>query len=277
MRRLKTVRQRFDDALAKLSWQDFERLMATYFASQGYRVEHVGTGVSDTRFDGGIDLKLYRDAHYFIVQCKHWNACQVTHNCVHELLGVMLTEHANGAIVVTSGEFSRAALAAAKQQPRIQLIDGAALRQMLGSLVDEFVPIPRQNNRADAGDFEPWRNVQIDPARYWSKDSPQKRQPDYLAVFVLVLVVVAVTSVYVAWLSFAHAARNASTPAMPTVRSVTHFKPTAVVRAKSAPNQFQQKRYDQTPMSEAELREWTRKNAESMKILEKTTPELGAH
>lgn len=38
--------------------------------------------------------------------------------------------------------------------------------------------------------------------------------------------------------------------------------------------QIQQASYEQTQMTEAELREWKRKNAESMKILEKTTPEM---
>lgn len=37
---------------------------------------------------------------------------------------------------------------------------------------------------------------------------------------------------------------------------------------------IQQASYEQTQMTEAELREWKRKNAESMKILERTTPEM---
>ncbi|MGA0587492.1 restriction endonuclease [Dyella sp. KRB-257] len=40
---------------------------------------------------------------------------------------------ATGAVVVTSGEFTHAARAAATREPRVQLIDGAALRRMLGT------------------------------------------------------------------------------------------------------------------------------------------------
>jgi len=56
-----------------------------------------------SRYDGGIDLKLRRGDEYVVVQCKHWNAKQVPHNDVHQLLGVMLSESATGAIFVTSG------------------------------------------------------------------------------------------------------------------------------------------------------------------------------
>ena len=53
----KTVCQRPSDALTRVSWQDFERLLADWYADQGYRVEHVGTAGSGARFDGGIDLR----------------------------------------------------------------------------------------------------------------------------------------------------------------------------------------------------------------------------
>ena len=99
-------RQRFDDWLSRLEPTKFEALLADYFRDQGYRVEHVGAAALGRRFDGGIDLKLYQGNDYIIVQCKNWNAMQVTHNAVHELLGVMLTQRATGAVVVTSGEFT---------------------------------------------------------------------------------------------------------------------------------------------------------------------------
>ena len=134
MSRLKYVRNRHTDALTQVGWDQLEVMLAVYYRGQGYRVEHVGTGGSGATFDGGIDLKLYKDDAYIVVQCKHWNAKQVTHNAVHELLGVMVTQSATGAILVTSGEFSRFAIESASKQGHVQLVDGNDLRAMLGPL-----------------------------------------------------------------------------------------------------------------------------------------------
>lgn len=131
---LRNVRHRRDDELARVDWDELERLLAGHYQRMGYRVEHVGTGGTGTRFDGGIDLKLFRDDQYIVVQCKHWNAKQVPHNAMHELLGIMQTERATGAVLVTSGEFSAAARGKAAGVPNLQLIDGDTLRAMLGEL-----------------------------------------------------------------------------------------------------------------------------------------------
>lgn len=131
---LKNVRNRRDDELSRVGWDRLESLLAVYYRGQGWLVEHVGTARSGSRFDGGIDLKLRRGTEYVLVQCKHWNAKQVPHNEVHQLLGIMVNEGATGAILVSSGEFTRAAIDAAQRQGRVQLIDGDALREMLGPL-----------------------------------------------------------------------------------------------------------------------------------------------
>jgi hypothetical protein len=133
---LKRVSQRRDDALSRVGWEQLETLLATYYRGRGYQVDHVGTGASRTRFDGGIDLKLRRDSEYILVQCKHWNAMKVTHNAVHELLGIMVNEGATGAILVTSGEFSKAAIEAGTRQGHVQLIDGEELRAMIGPVTE---------------------------------------------------------------------------------------------------------------------------------------------
>lgn len=139
------VRNRRDDALARIDPIEFERLMADYFRRQGYTVEHVGTGGRGSRYDGGIDLKLFRDGEYTVVQCKRENAYQVTHNVMHELLGVMLTERATKAIVINTGEFTSAAWQKAANEARVQLVDGDQLREMLASepgLAPKREPIP---------------------------------------------------------------------------------------------------------------------------------------
>lgn len=133
---LKNVRNRRHDALAQVQWQRFETILAEHYAGQGWAVEHAGTGAGGRGFDGGVDLKLRRQGQYVLVQCKHWNAKQVTHNAVHELLGIKVNENATGAIVITSGEFTQAAQRAATRQNHVELIDGDALRLMLGPQLD---------------------------------------------------------------------------------------------------------------------------------------------
>lgn len=134
MQGLKNVGHRHDDALSRIGWDELERLLAMYYREVGWWVEHAGTGVTGAKFDGGVDLRIRRDTQVVLVQCKHWNAKQVPHNAVHELIGVMVNEGATGAILVSSGEFTRAAIEAADRHGHVKLIDGHALRGMLGPL-----------------------------------------------------------------------------------------------------------------------------------------------
>ena len=132
-------------------------MLADYYREQGFQVEHCGTGAAGSRYDGGIDLKLRRGDEYVIVECKHWNALQVPHNVVHQLMGIMVNESATGAILVTSGEFTPYAKEAANKLGHVQLVDGQALRQMLGpeiaatdgveAALSDWAPIARRSSR----------------------------------------------------------------------------------------------------------------------------------
>lgn len=138
---LKRVSRRWGDALVRVEWDRLEALLADHYRAAGYRVEHVGTGASRQEFDGGIDLKLWKDDAYLLVQVKHWNAYKVPHNEVHQLIGLMVNQGASGAILVTSGEFTKAAIEAGARNGNVQLVDGEELRQMLGEL-PEAAPVP---------------------------------------------------------------------------------------------------------------------------------------
>lgn len=133
---LKHVSRRRNDALAQVKWDRLEHLLADHYRAQGYDVDHVGTGGAGGRFDGGIDLKLRRGAEYIVVQVKHWNAYKVPHNDVHQLIGLMVNEAATGAIFITSGEFTKAAIEAGTRHGHVQLVDGQELRELL-NLPDE--------------------------------------------------------------------------------------------------------------------------------------------
>lgn len=272
---LKNVRNRRDDALSRVSWQDFERLLADYYQQQGYRVDHVGTGKAGSRFDGGIDLKLFRGDEYLLVQCKRWNKQQVPHNVVHELLGVMLTEQATGIVVVTSGEFTDAAKAAAAKRGDVRLIDGETLRHMVG-----VVPEPEPNWSALGGIWD------VSPRSYRPARRSARRDASFSAYLARVaFAVVAALACYyfvqheLNTLSKQQIALNTApsrpVPRQPAASAPVSRAPTS--RSRPAQAQVSQRTTVQAgslPMTKAELREWERENAKSMAILDKTTPDV---
>jgi hypothetical protein len=149
---LKFNRTRRDDALSRVDPTRFEALVADHYRAQGWSVEHVGADARGCTYDGGIDLKLRRGHDYYVVQCKR--ASKITHNAVHELIGVMVTHGATGAVLVTCGEFTQAAITAASRQPSLQLVDGATVRQWidLAALEAEALPTKPKNS----GDADGW-------------------------------------------------------------------------------------------------------------------------
>ncbi|WP_039928179.1 restriction endonuclease [Alishewanella jeotgali] len=118
--RLDSATQR--DPFAAISWREFEMLVGQFFREKGYKVSETAQGA-----DGGIDLHLTgSDYKTYLVQCKHWKAGKVPVNVVRELYGVMVAEHAAGAFVVTSGQFTDEAQTFANGK-NIQLVDGRLL------------------------------------------------------------------------------------------------------------------------------------------------------
>lgn len=127
IRLLDTTRAPNGPAVASLSWQDFERLVAEGFRQRGFSITEKG----GTAPDGGVDLILTRATERFLVQCKQWRAQQVPVTIVRELYGVMAAQHAAGGYVVTSGRFTLDAIAFAAGR-NIELIDGGKLSAFLG-------------------------------------------------------------------------------------------------------------------------------------------------
>jgi restriction system protein len=129
------VRYRHDDALTRVSWDEFERRVADHYRRQGYVVEHTGT-LSREHRKSGIDLTLRSGLESILVKCMHWPAQQVPHDHVHQLIAAISSEGATGAIVVTSGEFTQAAIETGAKFRHIKLIDGMAVRAMFGQVVE---------------------------------------------------------------------------------------------------------------------------------------------
>lgn len=258
MSRLKNVRTRHDDALSRIGWEEFERVLAAHYRDVGWWVEHVGTGGTSATFDGGVDLRLRRDAQVVLVQCKHWNAKQVTHNAVHELLGILVTEGATGAILITSGEFTDAAIAAAQRTDKLKLIDGRGVRDMLGD--DAFAP----------PDPEP----ETSPRRTSPRPTPPRAGLRLLLPLVALLCAIGFVLVVREML-----ARTASTAGEPpavearTTPVVVASPPPPAIAPASVPTPAEAPPPPPPPTA-AEIRASQRKADEAMRTIEDTTPEM---
>lgn len=196
---MKSVRHRHDDALSRITWGAFEHLVAEHFRRQGYRIEHTGTGDGYSVTDGGIDLKLYRDQEIVVVQCKHWNSFQVPHNDVHQLMGVMHTVAATSAIVITSGEFTTAAIEAAAKFRHIRLIDGRTIRALLGPVSE---PITETTSQPE---FPTWSG----PARPVIRHTRQARIDRASAIAAIAAVVVMASALVVLYTFYIHQIQEA--------------------------------------------------------------------
>jgi hypothetical protein len=278
----KKVTFRHTDSLASMPWDDFERLMARHYAARGYRVEHTGTGAhtSSRTFDGGIDLKLFRDDEYIVVQCKRESVLQVTHNVVHQLIGVMHTQHATRAIVVNTGEFSDAALVAAAEFPQVELIDGVQLRNMLAQTGD--LPTTRADDiiasmTQTRGRRQPprgsrQRSRQATVVSWVVKGILAVGAPLFVAYVFIPSVLKTATAplLHVSQRAvFPHAVAASNPPATP-LASAPLLQASGSETAKSSSSA----QPALTKLSKKEADEWEKKNAESMRILEKTTPSL---
>ena len=124
----KVARDPSADALEKMSWREFEGLVAESFRREGYRiVERGGNGP-----DGGVDLELHMGSDKYLVQCKQWKVSKVGVSIVRELYGVMTAERAVGGFVVTSGAFTEDAKEFSLGRS-IRLVDARRLRAMINA------------------------------------------------------------------------------------------------------------------------------------------------
>jgi restriction system protein len=122
-RRLAADTRSVDD-LCRMSWQDFELLVAEAFRRSGYRAELTQRGA-----DGGVDILLTKGGGTTFVQCKQ-NTSRLDPRCVRELAGVMASEQVAAGIVVASGGVGDEGQAIAKRSG-IRIMDGTALVGLL--------------------------------------------------------------------------------------------------------------------------------------------------
>ena len=224
------------DSLRQISWRQFEQLSGEAFRRQGYAIEETGLGGAD----GGIDLILRKDGQTTLVQCKQWQNRQVGVKVVREMYGLLLHHQAADVKIVALGDYTPDAHRFAQGKP-IELIHGGALISSVRSL---------QTMKARA-------TAPMDSALALSG-----------SMVASLLVIAVFSSATATRTPTAITQPVASQPAVqpisaPTRRSeaTTRPNPQTVISLSESQN-------------DAQLRDWKKRNAESMKILEKTTKEM---
>lgn len=130
--RLLTLHQSMRD-IRNMSWIEFEELVAANYAAQGYEVDRVGQAGPD----GGIDLRMKKSGETVLVQCKHYRNSWVHELPLREFLGVMENYKADRGIFVSCGVFDESAEHFARQNPRIELVAGEQLEEMIQQAVKQ--------------------------------------------------------------------------------------------------------------------------------------------
>ena len=143
-RKLVDTHRRLND-IRGLSWRQFEEYIAEIYRRRGYTVRENLSGGPD----GGIDIHLERDGKPHLVQCKHWKSKKVGVSVVRELYGVMVSEGALSASVVTTGMFTEEACQFAADKA-IDLIDGNQLEGLMGAATRRHAqPIQAESTTID--------------------------------------------------------------------------------------------------------------------------------
>ena len=199
------------------------------------------------------------------------------HNDVHQLIGIMVNEGATGTTLVTSGEFTRYAMTSAARQGHVHLIDGDQLRAMTGPLPDSHTQQALPSRLARAAD-------EVRPRHAMRRGRDRGRRS---VASVVAGVVIALAFVFSMAFPVSHAfqrmhktlapaappAADMQTPSSPPYQPLALPGQASSRPARTASSKGASPVELPPAMTDAQQKEWNRRNAASMKILEKTTPE----
>lgn len=120
----KTGSVRSVEDLLNLSPVEFEDMVVALYEQAGHQAKRTGkTG------DHGVDVTVKaKNGETWVIQCKRWRGT-VGEPIVRDFYGVMQHEKAHRGIIITSGRFSRPALAWAKGKP-LALYNGEHFLQL---------------------------------------------------------------------------------------------------------------------------------------------------
>ena len=224
------------DSLRQMTWRQFEQLTGEAFRRQGSTIEETGLGGAD----GGIDLILRKNGQTTLVQCKQWQNRQVGVKVVREMYGLLVHHKAAAVKIVALGDYTPDAHRFAQGKP-IELIHGGELIATVRSLQTTKV-------RATG-----------------PMDTPLALGGSMVAC----LLVIAALSPSPA------SAPPTIAPVPAAIQTPDQPAPLPIPRpAMATASRTQPANYASELQNDAEMREWKRRNAESMKILEKTTKEM---
>ncbi|NVB42237.1 restriction endonuclease [Pseudenhygromyxa sp. WMMC2535] len=127
------AKQRMLDWLATLNPSRFESLAADLLIAMGY----VGVEIVGGSGDGGVDIvadQIDRWGHRVsvAVQAKRWTRV-LGRRVIDEMLGVLVRQRIGHCILITVSSFSVAAREAAAADPRLRLVDGAQLVELMAA------------------------------------------------------------------------------------------------------------------------------------------------
>ena len=140
--------------LRNLDWRDFEYLVAALYRAMRYE-----TQVTPPIKDGGRDIIATKRSPgrlaHLRIECKLYDQEPVGLGFVQRLLGVVSGEKVNKGVLVTSSRFTKPALKYAKENPRLELINGEQLvllmNEYLGSTwplqIERFIAEGQDNQR----------------------------------------------------------------------------------------------------------------------------------
>lgn len=130
---IKSVREK---DINQLTGIEFENVCEQLVQRMGFTTE-----TTKASGDGGIDLVAYNSqpllSGKYIIQCKRYTG-SVGEPIIRDLYGVVMSERANKGILMTTGHFTKSAIAFADGKP-IELIDGVKMHELLGAYgIEDF-------------------------------------------------------------------------------------------------------------------------------------------
>lgn len=125
-----------------LSGVEFEKVCQKLVQNMGFKTE-----ITKASGDGGVDLIAYNNqpllSGKYIIQCKRYTG-SVGEPIIRDLYGVITSERANKGILMTTGHFTKSAIAFAEGKP-IELIDGVVMQDLFSQY---GLLSPLQKNKA---------------------------------------------------------------------------------------------------------------------------------
>ena len=109
-------------------WRKFEKDVAARFRRDGWLTE-----LTPGQNDGGIDIRMERDGIYAVVECKCWKKNNVGVSVLRQVYGVLQTERASKAFIVTSSDFTSGARTFAMRKSSLELVNGKRLKRWMSS------------------------------------------------------------------------------------------------------------------------------------------------